>query len=351
MTIRIGINGLGRIGRLAFQTVMTRYPATLKIVGINDINPAAALVPILRRDSVYGPSMVPVAAGRSGFGEAIIADGRAIPLHHAGTYAAKIIHSPFETLFWKDVGADVVLECAGGGPDGDKAQEHIWAGAKRVIISAPASNVDATLVMGVNEGDYNPKEHRIISMASCTTNCVGPILKVLDRAFGIESAYLTSVTSYTNSQRLVDAPHSDPRRARAAALNIIPTESSTGDSIGRILPQLKGRYEAMAFRVPVPCGAVSHIRLRLTLSANKSEVNQILAQAAKERPQLLEYSEEPLVSADIVGNERSAIVDGLLTQAEGSEVTVVAWYDNELAYACRLADLAAYIGERSGQSD
>lgn len=309
--MRIGINGMGRIGRLALRAA---HQKGVEVAAVRDRNPVEHWWPLVQRDSIYGFTDVPkpVIIGQS--------------------------HD-------KIMPVDVMLECAGGGPDGNKARRYyLPAIAKRVIISAPADNVDATLVMGVNEHTFDPAKHKIISMASCTTNCVAPILKVLDNAFTLGEVWMDSVNAYTNSQRIVDAPNSDPRRARAAALNIIPSESSTGKSVGIVLPRLQGRYSGRAYRVPVACGSVCSISAQIyRQKVTADDVNAVLEAAAKALPDIIEYSTEPLVSTDVIGNGHSAIVDSLLTEVRGNTVHVVAWYDNEYGFSCRLIDLAVYI--------
>ena len=322
MTVRIAINGLGRIGRLALRAALGREDVTL--AAVNDRNDLTALVPLIRRDSVHGPfpGEVQCAAGQ------LILNGERVPMLRG---------RPFPD--WREYGVDVVLECSGGGPDGHKAREHIRLGAERVIISAPAPHVDTTLVLGANAGTFEASCHQIISMASCTTNCLAPVLTAL-QPFGLGRVHLDSVNAYTNSQRIVDAPHGDPRMARAAGLNIIPSDSSTGGSIYEVMPQLRGKFTACAFRVPVPCGSLCSIVAEVERPPALDELRRLFRE---NQNNIIAYSEEPLVSSDIIDDTHSAIIDGLRLIVNGQWLHVLAWYDNEVGYAHRLVDLAIYI--------
>ena len=313
--MRIGINGLGRIGRLALRVAVEKG---INIAAVNDRNDLAQLVPLIKRDSIYGSFSVGID------GDDLVVAGMAIPMFR---------NQPFPD--WAALGADIVLECSGGNPEGNRAREHLRHGAKAVIISAPAPNVNVTLVMGINEIHYDPEKHKVISMASCTTNCVGQVLTLL--AF-VRKASLVSVNAYTNAQRIVDAPHADPRRARAAALNIIPTASSADGSMKELFPDLD--FEAVAYRVPVACGSVANLCLELEKPTTEAEVKKRFLFSP-----WVELSMEPLVSSDVIGNPHSAIVDGLLLKVDGRYVRVVAWYDNEFGFASRLCDLAVYMSE------
>ena len=319
--MRLGINGLGRIGRLVLRVAVEKG---VNIAAVNDRNDLAQLLPLIKRDSIYGP----FSAGMDG--DDLMVAGRNVPVFR---------NQPFPD--WGALGADIVLECSGGNPDGSRAREHLKAGAKAVIISAPAPNVDATLIIGVNEADYDPGKHKVVSMASCTANCLAPVLKQLQGLCGVKCCEVTSVNAYTNAQRIVDAPHADPRRARAAALNIIPTMSSAIPSVKAILgiSQITG----LAYRVPVACGSVCDITVQPVKGVTAQEVNEALPM-----PGIVAVSMEPLVSTDVIGNPHSAVVDGLLTYVEGDRVRLVVWYDNEYGFCNRLIDLASYMATHDG---
>ena len=315
-TLNIGISGLGRIGRLVLRRVVDSDRC--RLAAVDDRNDLRTILPLIQRDSVHGPWTAPWEVTDKGFG--------GVPL---------LRNMPFPR--WDTAGVDIVLDCTGANPDGKKARQHLERGAKAVIISAPAPNVDATIVLGVNEDTWKP-EQRVISMASCTTNAVAPILKMLE-PFGPVRANLVSINAYTNAQRLVDAPHSDPRRARAAGLNIIPTASSTDGIIEKLFPNL--RFSAIAYRVPVACGSVFSLDIELTRTASKIDLVSLFRYSG-----IIGYTEEPLVSSDIIGDSRSVVIDGLLLKTDGYHVRVVGFYDNEIGYASRLYDLAVYIGSR-----
>ena len=320
--VSIGINGLGRIGRLALRAIYAHHRGNIRLAAVNDRNDVGIVAELIKRDSIHGPAPFSVAA----IGGNLHLDGGSVPF---------LRNQPFPD--WRALGAQIILECAGGGPDGNKARA-MMGNVSACIISAPAPNVDAILIMGVNEGDFDSEKHRVISMASCTTNCVAPILAALHKNNGVRKARLVSLTAYTNSQRLVDAPHGNARLARAAALNIIPAESSTQDSLDILFPWLRGRYSALAYRVPVACGSVSDLYVELDHPLENLEGLAISG--------IVECLDEPLVSSDIIGNPHSAIIDLQASFIKERDVNIVAWYDNEWAYACRLIDLAYHIGSR-----
>ncbi len=331
MPIRVGINGFGSIGRRFFRIAWGR--PGIEVVAINDLTSPATLAHLLRYDSTYGTWDVDVAAGD----KAIVVGGREIRI---------LAEKDPGALPWKEMGVKVVAEATGFFTDATKAAAHLErGGAERVIITAPAKNEDVTIVMGVNEETYDPSKHRIISNASCTTNCLAPVAKVLDQAFGIEKGLMTTIHAYTNDQRILDQPHKDLRRARAGAANIIPTTTGAARAVSLVLPQLKGKLNGMAFRVPVPAVSVVDLTAQLVREATAQEVNAALrAAAAGDLKGIVEVSDEPLVSSDFKGMRASSAVDALSTQAIGNLAKVVAWYDNEWGYSTRVADLVEYIG-------
>jgi glyceraldehyde 3-phosphate dehydrogenase len=330
MAIKVGINGFGRIGRLVFRRLFNN--PNVEIVKINDLTDNATLAHLLKYDSAHGKLDKSV----SGDENYIIVDGK------------KIIGSAEKdpaNLKWGDLGVDIVIECTGKFTDGTKAKAHLEAGAKKVIISAPGTNVDATVVIGVNEHILT-KEMNIISNASCTTNCLAPMAKVLDEVFGIEKGYMTTVHAYTADQNLQDAPHKDLRRARAAALNIVPTSTGAAKAVGLVLPHLKGKLDGVAMRVPVIDGSLTDLTVILKKETTKEEINQAMKNAAETTLKgILEYSTDPLVSVDIIGNSHSCIFDSQQTSAIGNLVKVVGWYDNEWGYSCRTADLVNILAK------
>ncbi|GIW49260.1 MAG: glyceraldehyde-3-phosphate dehydrogenase [Caloramator sp.] len=335
MTIKVAINGFGRIGRNAFKIAQTRLNKDVEIVAINDLTDAKTLAHLLKYDSCFGKFDGTVEATEN----SLIVNGKEIRV-----YAEK---DP-KNLPWKDLGVDIVIESTGLFTKAEKARAHIEAGAKKVLISAPATDEDITIVMGVNEKDYDPANHHIISNASCTTNCLAPFAKVLDEKFGIVKGLMTTVHSYTNDQRILDLPHKDLRRARAAAESIIPTTTGAAKAVGKVLPNLKGKLNGFALRVPTPTVSVTDLVVEVTRPTTVEEVNAALKEAAEgEMKGILGYSEEPLVSIDYRGDERSSIVDALSTMViEGNMVKVVSWYDNEWGYSNRIIDLVNYIAER-----
>lgn len=335
---RIGINGFGRIGRLTLRAIYERYPGKLEVAAIHDQRVGDQNTPevmryLLAHDTVYGAYEKRMEEHPDG-----------LIVYPTKTMSGKVAKIWLDDeMPWESEGVDIVIDCSGAYTDGRMAEEthRFQGGAKKVVISAPAKNEDLTIVMGVNEGQYDPSKHHIISAASCTTNCVTQVLKVLDDGFGIMDSWMVSLNAYTGAQKLVDQPHKDLRRSRAAAQNIIPTESSTGDSVGKVLPNLKERFHGVAFRIPILCGSVLTLTVKLETSARLEDVNALFATP---RP-YMGFTMEPLVSSDIIGDSRSAIIDGLSTCKEGDMIRVTAWYDNEWSFACRLSDLAAYIGK------
>jgi len=331
VTVRVGINGFGRIGRNFYRAVVASG-ADIEVVGVNDLTDNASLAHLLKYDSILGRFPGEVTSTE----DEIAVDGKAFK-----SYA---LRDPAE-LPWGEIGADVVLESTGIFTDANKARVHLDGGAKKVIISAPAKNEDVTVVMGVNDGDYDPAKHSIISNASCTTNCLGPLAKVLNDAFGIERGLMTTIHAYTQDQNLQDGPHKDLRRARAAALNIVPTSTGAAKAIGLVLPELKGKLDGFALRVPIPTGSATDLTVTTTREATVDEIKAAY-KAAAEGPfkGILTYTEDEIVSSDIVTDPASCIFDAGLTKVIGNQVKVVGWYDNEWGYSNRLADLIVLVG-------
>ncbi len=331
MTVRVGINGFGRIGRNFFRAV-TASGADIEIVGVNDLTDNATLAHLLKYDSILGrfPGLV------TSTEDEIAVDGKAFKAYAERDPAA---------LPWGDIGADIVIESTGIFTDATKAKVHVAGGAKKVIISAPASNEDVTIVMGVNHGDYDPAAHTVISNASCTTNCLGPLAKVLNDTVGIERGLMTTIHAYTQDQNLQDGPHKDLRRARAAALNIVPTSTGAAKAIGLVLPELKGKLDGFALRVPIPTGSATDLTV---VTSRETSVEELHAayQAAADGPfkGILSYTEAPIVSSDIVTDPSSCIFDSGLTKVLGNQVKVIGWYDNEWGYSNRLVDLSLLVG-------
>lgn len=325
--VRIAINGLGRIGRIFLKIALDKK---LDVIAVNDLGSISSLAYLIKFDSVYGNYENEIETGK---------DFIKIKDKKIKVFGEK---DP-ENLPWKELGVDIVIESTGVFTDREGASKHLKAGAKKVIVSAPAENPDVTIVLGVNEKQLK-KEHKIISMGSCTTNCLAPIVKVLDDNFGIEKGYMTTVHAYTNDQTLVDAPHKKPRRGRAGAINLIPTTSGATTSVTETIPKLKGKLDGLAIRAPVPCGSITDFVAVLKKSTTREQVNQALKRASeKEMKGILQYSEDELVSSDIIRNPNSSIVDSILTQANENMVKVLSWYDNEYGYSCRLADLIKII--------
>jgi glyceraldehyde 3-phosphate dehydrogenase len=330
MAIRVAINGFGRIGRNFLRAALSAHPGKLEFVGINDITDVKTLAHLLKYDSVHGRFNGAVSVE----GSSIVVNGQDIPIS-----ASKTI----EGLPWSN--ADIVIESTGIYTKKDECLKHVANGAKKVIISAPAKDkVDATVVMGVNDHILTGSE-QVISNASCTTNCLAPMVKVLHDSFGVEQGMMTTIHAYTNDQRILDLPHSDLRRARSAAINIIPTSTGAAKAVGEVMPELKGKLDGFALRVPVPDGSVTDFTATVKKAATKEEVNAALKAAAEGALKgILEYSEDPLVSSDIVGNPHSCILDAGSTMVIGNTVKVVGWYDNEWGYSNRLVDLVVKIG-------
>ncbi len=336
MAIRVGINGFGRIGRQILRAAY-RDP-DLEWVAVNDITSPATLAHLFKHDSIHGRFAGEVRVE----GDRLVIEGRPVQV--------LAVKNPAE-LPWKDLGVEYVFESTGLFRDREKASAHLKAGARKVIITAPAKGEDITIVMGVNEERYDPRAHALVSNASCTTNCLAPVAKVVDQAFRIVRGTMTTVHSYTNDQRVLDLPHSDLRRARAASINIIPTTTGAAQAVGLVLPHLKGRLDGYALRVPTPDVSILDLVAQVERPATVQEVNGALKQAAEGSLRgILRYSEEPLVSTDLIGDPHSAIVDAELTMViDGNFVKVVAWYDNEWAYALRCVDLLKYMARRDGR--
>ena len=331
MTVRVGINGFGRIGRNFFRAVVASG-ADIEVVGANDLTDNKSLAHLLKYDSILGRLDADVEVT----GDAIVVGGRKI--------AALEERDP-KALPWGDLGADIVIESTGFFTDATKAKEHIDAGAKKVIISAPAKNEDLTLVMGVNHTSYDPASHHVISNASCTTNCLAPMAKALNDEFTIVKGLMTTIHAYTADQNLQDGPHKDLRRARAAAINIVPTSTGAAKAIGLVLPDLKGKLDGYALRVPVPTGSATDLSFESGRETTVDEVNAAVKAAAEgELKGFLKYTEDEIVSRDIVTDPHSCIFDSKLTMANGNQVKVVGWYDNEWGYSNRLLDLVKHVG-------
>lgn len=335
MAVQVGINGFGRIGRIAFRAMLQRYRDSIEVVALNDLVDAQTNAFLLRHDSNYGGFPLPVEVEDG----VMRVDGKPIRVFSERDPAA---------IPWGDCGVDVVIESTGAFTDATKARAHLNGGAKKVIISAPAKNEDVTIVLGVNEKSYDPAKHAVISNASCTTNGLAPVAKVLNDAFGIEKGLLTTVHAYTNSQRLVDLATSDVRDARAAAMNIVPSATGAARAIGLVIPELKGRFDGMAFRVPVSTVSVIDFTALLNNSVDRAAVNRVMREAADGPLKgILQYTEEPLTSTDLKGNDHSSIFSAVDTVVVGDNLAkVVAWYDNEWGYSCRLADLCNYVVEK-----
>ena len=331
--MKVGINGFGRIGRNFFRAIEVS-DVDVQVVGINDLTDTKTLAHLLKYDSILGRFNGTVIAEDG----AIVVNGIRIPI-----FAER---DPAD-LPWGKIGAEIVVESTGFFTDADLAGKHMTAGAKKVIISAPAKGEDITIVMGVNEDNYDPASHNIISNASCTTNCLAPMAKAIDDAFGIERGLMTTIHAYTNDQSLLDFPHSDLRRSRAAALNMIPTSTGAAKAIGLVMPHLKGKLDGYAMRVPVPTGSATDLTVELRTAATKEEINAVV-KAAAEGPLkgILQYTEDPIVSTDIVTDPSSCIFDASLTNVNGNMVKVLGWYDNEWGYSNRLVDLVKFVGAK-----
>jgi glyceraldehyde 3-phosphate dehydrogenase len=336
VTTRVAINGFGRIGRNFLRASLDRR-AGFEVVALNDLGDLKTMAHLLQFDSILGR-----------FPEEIVVDSDMISV---GEHRVRAFSVPNPAdLPWRELGVDVVVEATGRFEERKKAQAHLDAGAETVVISAVANDADVTLVLGVNDDAYDPVRHRIISNASCTTNCVTPLAKVIHDAFGIERGFMTTVHAYTPSQPVLDAPHKDLRRARAAAINLIPTSTGATRALGTVLPELEGKIGGMAIRAPVPVGSIVDLVVQVSRPADRDEVNAIFRKAADTRPLvgILRYADEPLVSTDIVRSPYSCVFDSQLTMSEGGLVKVFGWYDNEWGYSCRLVDLVERLQATPG---
>ena len=332
MATKVGINGFGRVGRQVLKAILQNHPKGLDVAVINDLTDTKTNAHLLRWDSNYGryPGKVEATA------DAIVVDGKPVKV---------VSQRDPAKIPWRDYGVEVVIESTGLFTDAEKAAAHFQGGAKKVLISAPAKGEDITIVLGVNEDKYDPKKHRIISNASCTTNCIAPVVKVLHQAFGVKRGFMATIHAYTNDQRILDQVHSDLRRARAAAINIVPTTTGAARAVTQVIPELKGKLDGVAYRVPVPTVSMCDFVADLEKDVTVEQVTQAFRAAAQGPLKgILEYCDEPLVSMDFKGNPASSIFDALSTMVlGGSMVKVLAWYDNEWGYSCRLADLTAYV--------
>lgn len=334
MTIRVGINGFGRIGRQVLKATIENYPDDIEVVAFNDLGDLDTMAHLFRYDSNYGlyPGSVEVVNG------ALVVDGREIK--------ALSERDPAQ-LPWGDLAVDVVVESTGIFRDKASASKHLSAGAKKVIISAPAKGEDITIVLGVNQDKYDADSHHILSNASCTTNCLAPPAKVVNDAFGIQQGFMTTIHSYTNDQSILDLPHSDLRRARAAAVNMIPTSTGAAQAVALVVPELKGKFDGMAVRVPTPTGSLVDFVASVERVPTKDELIDAFEEAAAGPMNgYLDVSHEPLVSTDYIGNPHSSVIDALATDVAGNLVKVITWYDNEWGYSCRTADLTKFVGDR-----
>lgn len=331
---RVGINGFGRIGRDFLRAALERRMQPVEVVAINDITAAETMAHLLRYDSTYGPLKQTVAYANG----VMTVDDWAIRVTAEREPAA---------LDWGAAGVDIVVEATGKFRTRDAAAAHLSAGARKVILSAPGKNVDATIVLGVNDDDYDPQRHHVISNASCTTNCVAPMVDVLNREFGVVRGMMTTIHSYTNDQMLLDSPHKDLRRGRSAANSLIPTSTGAAKAIGLVIPDLAGRFEGVAVRVPIEDGSLTDLVVELSGPVTAEQVNAVFADAAEGRLKgILRYTTDPIVSRDIIGDPHSCIIDSSLTQTEGKLVKVFGWYDNEWGYTSRLLDLTEVVASR-----
>ena len=335
MVTRVGINGFGRIGRLVARATMDRYPGKVEVAAVNDLTDAKTNAHLFKYDSNYGVYPGQVEANN----DDLVIDGRNIKVFSERDPAQ---------IPWSEMGVDLVVESTGIFTDGEQAAGHLKGGASKVIISAPASNVDLTMVMGVNDDTYNPEQHNIVSNASCTTNCFAPMVKVLHDAFGIEHGLMSTIHSYTNDQAILDQRHSDLRRARTAAQNIIPTSTGAARAVGLVLPELNGRLHGIAFRVPTATGSVTDFVANLSKDVTAEQINEVFLKASQaELKGILEYTEDPIVSSDIRGNIHSCIFDAMSTMVmQDRMVKIMGWYDNEWGYSCRTADLCSFITDK-----
>ena len=335
MTAKVAINGFGRIGRLGLRAILARHKKDLTVVAINDMADLHTNAHLFRYDSTYG-----VFPGKVEVGEGM--------LNIDGWNIAVLNQKDPSRLPWQKLGVDIVIESTGVFTDAAQVRAHLEAGAKKAIITAPAKDEDLTVVLGVNDDDYNPKKHHIVSNASCTTNCLAPVAKAVHDNFGIERGLMTTIHAYTNDQRILDLMHTDLRRARAAAMNIVPTTTGAAKAIGLVMPELKGKLHGLSLRVPTSTVSVVDLVVDLKKTVSAEDLNDALKKAADGKLQgILAYSDEPLVSSDFRGNSASSIVDGLSTVVlEGKMAKVISWYDNEWGYSCRVGDLATLMAER-----
>jgi glyceraldehyde 3-phosphate dehydrogenase (phosphorylating) len=331
MSVRVGINGFGRIGRNFFRAARKRG-ADIEFVAVNDLGDAKTMAHLLKYDSVLGPLDEEVEASDGGI--------------RAGEVELRLLNEKDPAaLPWKDLGVEIVLESTGLFTKRDDAQKHLDAGAEKVVISAPATDPDVTIVLGVNDDAYDKEQHRIVSNASCTTNCVAPLAKVLNDAWRIESGFMTTIHAYTNDQQILDLPHKDLRRARAAGINLIPTSTGAAKAIGLVIPELQGKVDGISIRAPVPDGSIVDLVAHLGSEVDVDEVNTKFEELADKGglEGILRYSDDPIVSTDVIGSSYSSIYDSELTMTKGNEVKVFGWYDNEWGYSCRLVDLVGRL--------
>ncbi len=335
MPVRVGINGFGRIGRLTLRTILERYPNDVEVVALNDLTDATTNAFLLAHDSNYGDFKGTVTAA----GNDLVVNGKTVKVHAERDPGA---------ILWDQDGVDVVIESTGLFTDATKAKAHLEHGVKKVIISAPAKNEDLTIVLGVNQDVYDPGKHNVISNASCTTNGLAPVAKVLHSTFGIEKGLLTTVHSYTNSQKIVDTAAKDLRDARAGALNIVPSSTGAAKAVGLVIPELQGKFTGMAFRIPTPTVSVVDFTAILSKDASVADINAAHKQASESGPMVgyLRYTEEPLVSMDLKGDQHSSIFSAVDTIGIGNFIKVVAWYDNEWGYSSRVADLVKFVADK-----
>ena len=335
MTFTVGINGFGRIGRQVFKAILERYPEELEVVAVNDLTSPDTNAHLLKFDSTYGRFPGEVDSDSEG----LIVNGKKVRV---------VSERDPAKIPWGDMGVDIVVESTGIFTDASKAAGHLEGGAKKVIISAPASGEDKTIVLGVNDDTYDPENHNIISNASCTTNCIAPVAKVINDRFEIKKGLMSTIHAYTNDQNILDQVHGDLRRARTAAANIVPTSTGAARAVGLALPELKGRIHGMAYRVPTTTVSIVDFTAEIARSTSVEEINEAFSDAASnDLNGILDYSEDPLVSSDYRGDPHSAILDSLSTMViENNMIKVVAWYDNEWGYSCRVADLVVFVGEK-----
>jgi glyceraldehyde 3-phosphate dehydrogenase len=334
MAIRVGINGFGRIGRQVLKAMREYYPNEIDVIAFNDLGDLDTMAHLFRYDSSYGVYK----------GKVEVSDGNLIV---DGDVIKALSERDPANLPWGELGVDIVIESTGLFRDKASASKHIAAGAKKVIISAPAKGEDQTIVLGVNHDQYDPANHHVISNASCTTNCLAPAAKVVNDLYGIEKAFMTTIHSYTSDQRILDMPHSDLRRARSAATNIIPTSTGAAKAVALVIPELEGKFDGMAVRVPTPTGSLVDFVATVERTPDKAELIAAFEEAAAGPMKgYLDVSHEPLVSNDYVGNPYSSIIDALSTDVSGSLVKVITWYDNEWGYSCRTADLTKFVGDK-----